>query len=324
MANLLYHPFSPTNSDVPFQKKGQSSWGVSQKREGIHGRKSGYFTNSWIMGSSNYCYYDVENKEQLYFGLRINKSTSSYKNYADTIIRFRGADGDFDTKVNDLFIVAPDGAEEFLPPSNYFLEIGYDGSSGIIRVNEKVIWKQPVTVGLISSIHIGGSYHSSWDYTLYCEDLYINDGGGSINNGFWGDTQTDYVAVSAAGSENTGFVAKSGGSLIEEVDDYPSDYGASYIEGVVIGSKCTFKVSTTENTVERAVTFTVTGTKMAVSESGVKLFVKQGGNQVATEKTQFEIGEYSEISLMRDAALDGGEWSSSKIDETEFGVEIVQ
>lgn len=270
-------------------------------------------TEAVFMGFRHYVHHYSSSTLYVDFPLMETRITGTENHYSF----FWSEKGILDELGNDFILICDEGTK--------YIEIGYDGAYAIIRVNGIEIIKKEISLGLIKDIRFGipGDEYGYNSFGCYIGDVYINNGEGTINNTFWGDTRIRYTTTKAEGALNTGFVAKSGGELLDEVNEWPSDKSASYIEGVAMGSQCSFRLTPEANTTPRVVQMFVTGTKMAESESGVKMLIHNNGTTADRDKEQFPIGSYGELSATLEADLNGEAWDWETLAATDFGIEIV-
>lgn len=275
-----------------------------------------------------YLGYPLDNEGQIYVGFMFCYNDYICSERKTSMVRLVGEKTSKDFTLVGRRYYLPDDSYGLITTDFTYVEFGYNGSEYIVRLDGLEVYRETVDMGGLTEIQWGRSENyetiGASDLSEFnIQDLYINNGDGNTNNTFWGVTRIDFIPVALDGSENTGFIAKNGGSLVDEVSEYPSDKGATYVEGVNPGSSITFKLARNDDVSLKAITCHTVGSKMATSDSGVKLKIKEGSQTVYGEKTQYAIGDYSLVSLKAEAYHDGSPWDWDKFDNSEFGVELV-
>lgn len=141
---------------------------------------------------------------------------------------------------------------------NVNLHLGLDvvsGTSGSIKVyaNSQLIntftginTASASTNGINQiSIH-SGTADSSGLYSIYFDDLYVNDTSGSHSSGFDGDLQGLTFMPSAPGQYTEQSIAGSAPAATnwQSVDEIPPDDGVTAVQAATVGLRDTYKVNT--------------------------------------------------------------------------------
>lgn len=340
MANLMFsgpHPdsvwrgFELVNEKWPHSEKGYgSSDGSLMLRDGPGYIELYFISCTWTSSTPRYGHYPLNNEEKVYFGCRSHWNSSNLR-VAIQGYRLNGSEGEFHFYTDNFNLCIPGGPRIVTPGQSNYLELGYDGTNCIVRVDGVEVYRETKALGTINGIWMGkGSDNEveevlGWSATgrFYLQDIYINNGEGESCNSFLGDIHVDRFPVTLDGTQQTGFSGKSGGILVSEIDEYPSDKGASYVEGVQLGSRCTFKAEPQGTRDLKSLYLHGYGTKMGASETGVKLIATKGDQPIAGEKLQFPIGEWADVHTHMPTQPDGSEWDWEGFTESEFGLEIV-
>lgn len=204
-----------------------------------------------------------------------------------------------------------------------FIEFGMDDTYYELRIDgvthTRIIHEfgSPVSCAFYSE-------SSAW-YNYYgFQDFYVNDKSGATNNNFWGDVKIDAYPVNGDGAIN-GFTSSSGSdTLFGDIQAMPADQ-STYIEGVNIGSSAYFDVTDLEAT-ESPLAVKVSGiaSKMAATDSGIKLSVKSGDSETKSEKITLPVTGVNSVGYSMDSAPDGTPWTPAKANALQVGLEIVE
>ncbi len=210
---------------------------------------------------------------------------------------------------------------------NAFIEIGIDEDYFELRIDAHTYYRQentltyPITFGLYPE-----GNNSSRYCTLPMLDFYINDSSGAVNNSFLGDVKIDAYPINADGSLSDGFSSGSGGALWQAVKDFPVNI-SDWVEASAIGSQVSFELANTEvdkDEVPLSVKTVAWASKMAGTDSGIKLLMKEGDTIVKTDKQTLPVQGIKALDMIQNYSPSGSVWSVNSVNNLEIGVEVVE
>jgi hypothetical protein len=221
----------------------------------------------------------------------------------------------------------------------YYLEIKWTlhATAGATEVRINGVTDSGCTLSGIDTLNTGTS--ATWNRVeigctfntdpWYCDDLYICDTAGSVNNDFLGDVTVQGLLPNGNGTYSQ-FVGSDGDStnnylLVDEVTvDYPDDDG-TYVQSGTIGYYDTY------NYPALSTTATVLGVQVAVcakkTDTGTRLYTtaaKLSGASVTDGSTTIAPSDssYSYGLEVWNEKPGGGSWTVSDVDSAEFGVKV--
>ncbi len=200
-----------------------------------------------------------------------------------------------------------------------FIEIGVDQTYFEFRIDNNTVYR--MTHKFSNPTDIG--MHWSSYVKIGILDLYVNDSTSSVNNSFFGDIKINAYPVNANGSLNTGFSSSTGGDLYLAVDDIPADI-SEWVEAVNIGDQVTFQLTDLPSDESPlAVKVSAQASKMAATDSGIKLLSKIGDDIYKSDKRTLPVEGTQITYIIHNQSPAGIPWKSSDLNALEIGMEIV-
>lgn len=324
MANLVMESFQTVN--FPYETKVFSRFTnsimVSGGRDGFNIAKIGA-----VYGQGTEALINNDSSGGLYWGMRLFPGGvygEAPTNTSPLSLYFQDEDGELiHVYLRKGLLRFPHNDEWItLNENSLFLELGMDDIYFEMRFDNQTVlrWEHKHKAPTKCGIYVRSGYNQ----ILPIQDFYINNKNGGQNNSFLGDIKIDAYPVNADGSLSSGFASGSGKPLYEAVKDLPVDT-QDWVEASAIGSQVTFNIEDMpEDEIPLAVKIVSHASKMAGSDTGIKLLAKEGENLYKSGKITLPVQGTRPASAILDQAPGGGNWTPEAVNTLEIGMEIVE
>lgn len=329
MANICIKSFQVLNNEnVLSEFPGRNLDPVHTKYEEGGGRDGTRLFMAYMGGSLDqqvYLYHPIDSaKGFVGFRLYPSKLTSSNRlAYMSLVFGIDVTEITYDFPVTLKFDVSnlylPDGTIiPHEPDKSYYVELGYDGSYGEIRIDGSTVYRIA-----IADKHVGffrccaEAPNTFW---IAFQDFYINNGEGNIHNSFWGDIKVD--AFDASGVfENQGFESNNDSPLHEDILS-PANKDR-FISAKTKNNQILFEaddIGVDRNPLCLAVTAGFQ--KKEVGQYALIPVIYDGGTQREGGIVAQDANQYGLVSASFQQASSETPWSIGAINDLKFGVKI--
>ena len=206
-------------------------------------------------------------------------------------------------------------------PKIYYLEVGFDGVYGEIRIDGTVIYRGLYEVKKVTYWRLYGHHVSVYAYIGF-QDFYINNGEGQFNNSFWGDVKINALPAVSVHSTN-GFINSDGTE--DNLQDYvgiPSDK-SKFLNTKEKDSKILFDMTdipSDQNPLAMAVTSGLI--KVDIGSFSVNPVISLSGKEVEEILNTLPVNYYTSNTVNFNSAPDGLPWSAESLNQVLCGAVV--
>jgi len=175
------------------------------------------------------------------------------------------------------------------------------------------------TADVISLIGPGGGT------IMYVDDLYVNDGTGTLNNDFWGDTQIGLI-IPVSDGDFSDFTATGGGAHFSQVNEIPPDGDTTYVSSATIGNIDTYNFQQVDPARPiKAIQTNIFARKNDEGNRALSVVTRQGGNNFIADSTgRFVNLTYIDYLNQFDTNPSTGiAWTPAEINAGQWGVKVI-
>ena len=215
-----------------------------------------------------------------------------------------------------------------LPNVFYYIEVKHiilnAGGTFEVRVNGAV-WvtftgdTQHTANATANIINLNSSSGQTEDF----DDLYINDGQGSVNNDYLGEVQIEYLACNADG--NSEQWTPSAGSNFQNVDEAAPDDDTTYNSPSTEGNKDTFgiaNISLAAATIP-AIQVIIRARKESAGTANIQRVYRSGGSENNGASFNPSTSYATQLEIMETDPIAVGAWTIANLNASEFGYAAV-
>lgn len=171
----------------------------------------------------------------------------------------------------------------------------------------------------IGWVAIGNGTVAASPYYWQYDDLYILDDQGSKLNDFLGDTRVQLLLPASNGSQND--MTPLSGSNYQNVDEADPDDDTSYNSSPTPGDRDLYNITNVFPEDVHAVALNIRARKDQAGNLQHRAVIKNGASEALGPDTPL-VAAYSNYQTLLEDAPGGGDWDQTKLNASEFGLDV--